>query len=400
MSGSAGAVFNASNRANQRRVVNGVTLNLQAVLAIIGAALVGAIYWFSKWERRRRAVDSEKLDASSGRDSPSYSRRESSRGAPSLGIADADHLATERLGGVVATAGRPAEAAMPAEFLGREVRGFERLSQIDYWVKISGGRDIGRESALAIYREAAAGISKPCGIHGLKAADNTWCDLDGEAEDARFGDLVLSIQLADRSGAIDERELARFSALAAKLATGTGREAAFMTPTENAVSQAAALADFIRHFAAVFVVNVRPGESRQFAGEDIERCAPLVGLEKDRHYYSRFKSMKKTKVTLYSLADMSETGHFDFTNMASFSTRGLIFFTKPAGTRSPGAVFTEMVDTAMAFASRVKGSVALPGKESASQENIDATRASIDKLVAQMAALGVAAGSDEARRIF
>lgn len=302
---------------------------------------------------------------------------------------------------VFGAAAGPVSEKEAAEFSRRPAEGFERLSQIDYWGKITGERDVGRETVLAIYRDGATGFSKARGVYGFKTAEKGWCDLEGETEGSRFTDIVMTIQLADRNGAISEREMTRFSALVSRLSEGTGREFVFMAAVESAFVQADAIAEFARHFDSVFAVNIRPQGAESFHGPTIDRCALQMGLERDdNHYYSRFKPAGKGVVALYSLADLSDTGRFDFDDMKSFSTRGLTFFTRPAVNRSPGAVFAEMVDTAKAFASRIKGEANAPNHNDLSQEEVEATRRSIERVAAEMERLGIPAGSDEAARIF
>ena len=53
------------------------------------------------------------------------------------------------------------------------VDGFDKVSQIDYWVKITGDRDVGRESVLAQYREAASAIDKQTRIYGARMPDQS-----------------------------------------------------------------------------------------------------------------------------------------------------------------------------------------------------------------------------------
>jgi len=302
--------------------------------------------------------------------------------------------------------GLPPFGAQPGHFRRRAVEGFERLSQIDFWAKVTGARDVGRETVLAIYHDSAAGLAKPHGIHGLKVPEKVWCNLEDEAEDSRFADLVVTVQLADSSGAISDTGMTRFSNLVSKLSEGTGREFQFMTTTENAFAQAAAIAEFAEHFDSVFVVNISPSPNQQqgagrFQGAAIDRYAPGMGLERDgNHYYSRFKQVGKGRVRLYSLANRSETGRFDFHDMQSFSSHGLVFFTKPAVNRSPGAVFAEMVDTAKAFAARIQGVVDSPNHGDLSQEEVESIRRSIEQVAAEMERAGIAAGSDEAARLF
>lgn len=302
--------------------------------------------------------------------------------------------------------GLPPFGAQPGRFRRRAIEGFERLSQIDFWAKITGTRDVGRETVLAIYHDGAAGLAKPLSIHGLKVPEKVWCNLEDETEDSRFADLVVTVQLADSSGAISDPEMTRFSNLVSKLSEGTGREFQFMTTTENAFAQAAAIAEFAGHFDSVFVVNISPNPGQQqgagrFQGAAIDRYAPGMGLERDgNQYYSRFKQVGKGRVRLYSLANRSETGRFDFHDMQSFSSHGLVFFTKPAVNRSPGAVFAEMVDTAKAFAARIQGVVDSPNHGDLSQEEVESIRRSIEQVAAEMERAGIAAGSDEAARLF
>jgi FtsZ-interacting cell division protein ZipA len=288
-----------------------------------------------------------------------------------------------------------------SEFTYPKIQGFEKISQIDYWVKIHGDRDVGRESVLAQFNESKASLSKISRIHGIKIPQKNWCDLEEESEDARFGDLIVTIQLADQKGSVNADELNKFSRLVENLSEGTGRSYTFMAPIESALQQAQAISDFVRYYDSIFVINIKPEQSEYFEGGLINRCATQLGLDKcDKQYYVRNKIMGKRKICLYSLANMSESGKFDFDNIKNLKTRGVTFFTKPAANRSPGAVFSEMVDTAKAFAGRIKGQAIAPNHEDLSQEVVDQIRQSIEKVAEDMEEHGMTPGSDEAMRIF
>ncbi len=279
--------------------------------------------------------------------------------------------------------------------------GFDKLSQIDYYVKLSGERDVSRDSVLAIYREGAAGIERTHSIYGLRLPEKVWRDVEQESEEARFGDLVVTIQLVDQVGSVTETDMTRFSSLIMKLSESTGRGFSFMAPIENAHMQAQAIERFKQRFDSIFVVNIRPLESEMFEGAIIERCAKQIGLIADENqFFTRYKPVGKQKVSLYSLANMSDTGEFDMENMRAVNTRGVTFFTRPAINRSPGAVFAEMVDAAKAFASRIKGEVIAPGYEDLSTEDAEAIRSSIEKVAAEMESHGINPGSEEANRLF
>ncbi len=281
--------------------------------------------------------------------------------------------------------------------------GFERLSQIDYYVKLSGGKDVSRDSVLAVYREAAAGISKAHSLHGLRLPDKVWVDVENQSEETRFADLVITIQLADCDGPLVREDLVRFSNMVSKLSESTGRGFSFMTPMECAEQQAAIIDRLRQQFDSIFVLNVRPLEDETFDGAEVERFATHIGLtptSDTRGFFTRFKLVEKQKVRLYSIANMSDSGQFDFATVRGTWLNGVTFFTHPAVNRMPGAVFSEMVDAAKVFASRVKGEMIAPGYEELSNESILTIRRSIEEVAKEMESYGIVPGSPEAIRLF
>ena len=282
-----------------------------------------------------------------------------------------------------------------------KIEGFVRVSQIDYWIKLIGKRDVGRESVLAQYREGTSLITKRHQIFGQKIPQRDWCVLEQEAEGGRFGDLIITLQLADKTGPVSREDLDRFITLAEKLAKGVGYDFTLMAPVESALKQGEAIADFIRHYESVSVIHVKPVVSEYFDGLTINRCASQLGFERSPEgFFVRNQLVNKKKINLYYLANMSRTGVFDFDNMKEMQIRGVTFFTKPVLNRSPGVVFAEMSDTAKACAARIKGNAAVPNHHTLSQKYVDQNRASIEKIAKEMEDLGIACGSEEAMRLF
>ena len=294
-----------------------------------------------------------------------------------------------------AVASDHADAIYPAE-------GFDKLSQIDYYVKLHGERDVSRDSVLAIYRESSIDISKTHSIYGLKQPEKVWRNLEDESEQTRFGELIVTIQLADQNGPVSEYDMTRFSSLIMKLSESTGRGFTFMAPIENAHAQAVAIDRFRKRFDSIYVLNIRPLESDMFEGPVIHRCATQIGLTQDENnFFSRIKPVgKNRKVILYSLANMNDTGEFDMENLRADRTRGVTFFTRPAIHGSPGAVFTEMLDAAKAFASRIKGEIVVPGHDGMSADELEAIRVSIEKVASEMESYGISPGSEGAAKLF
>ncbi|MDA8011235.1 MAG: hypothetical protein MPJ83_02705 [Gammaproteobacteria bacterium] len=370
------------------------TFTLQSALILLGAVVVLAIYLLSRRKYPREDA-AARVDRALRANPPFIRSGDDDEDAEP---AEAELLETPDFAAMDA-AGDGNDGGAPGEFSAQMIEGFERVAQVDYWVKIIGSRDVGREGALAIFHENAGAFTKPRGIHGLKMPDNAWRNLEDEAEGARFGDLVVTIQLADRQGAVSAEEMAAFSQLVSRLSEVTDREFFFMAPVENAIAQARVIADFIAHFDSVSMLRIRPRGEGGFPGEDLHRCALELGMECDRNSYARFKMLGARRVALYTLADGARHGGFDFANMRDFTAREVVFYTKPARNYTPGAVFAEMVSTAKAFAARMEG--ALEGGEAEwSQIAVDERRAAIEQLAAEMARFGIPAGSEEALKIF
>lgn len=291
--------------------------------------------------------------------------------------------------------------ATPIDDIIHPAAGFERLSQIDYYVKLSGERDVSRESVLAVYCEKTIGLTIKHGIFGLHLPDKVWRDLETEPEESRFCDLVVTVQLADKNGPISAHNMTRFSSVITALSETTGRGFAFMAPIENAHQQAIAIDRFRKRFDSIFVVNIKPEDAEFFEGPVIDRYATQIGLSINQNgFYARHKLVGKQKVCLYSLANMSDTGEFDIDNMRAVRTRGVTFFTRPATNRAPAAVFAEMVDAAKVFASRVKGVAIAPGYDALSSDAATAICRSIERAADEMESYGIAPGSEEATRLF
>ena len=279
--------------------------------------------------------------------------------------------------------------------------GFGKLSQIDYWVKFAGEKDLGRETVLAQYNEWAPGIPKSTNIFGLSVSDRQWRNIEKDAEGARFSDLIVTVQLADMNGPIAKAELGRFTNLISQLAQGTGRGFTFMAPVESALQQAENIHRFIRLYDSEYAtIIVRPLNTAQFEGGSIARCAEQIGLEQFGSMYVRFKTAEKKKIILYGLANLTSDGKFDFENLRTLKTDGVAFFTRPVEHRLSGQVYSEMASSAMAFAGRTTGrAVTSKGVELTKNETVR-VRIEIDKQAKEMKNIGIAAGSDEALKLF
>lgn len=294
-----------------------------------------------------------------------------------------------------------ADMIVPPNFVYPDIEGFDKISQIDYWVKLAGKRELDREAVLAQYREGVSYISHATRVFGTRVTDKEWQDLETAPEGMGFLDLVLTIQLTDHTGAISETALTKFTRLVSNLSESTGRGFVFMAPLESAAQQGATIAEFVRHYPARYQLVVRPCTSEYFAGEVVASCAQKIGLEPTvQNTFTRDKTTRGQKVSLYQLANLSPTGEFDFDHIDDMQIKGLTFSTHPACHQNPGAVYAEMVDAARVFAVRAKGEVFTDNAEILTDETGDTIRQCIETIADAMRALGLEPGVDEAIRLF
>ena len=85
--------------------------------------------------------------------------------------------------------------------------------KIDYWARLPGVAPVSRDAALAVFREYEIDLQRPRALHGRTQLGSVWFDLARAPADEVFSDLIVSLQMADRDGAVTESELTRFNNL-------------------------------------------------------------------------------------------------------------------------------------------------------------------------------------------
>ncbi len=284
-----------------------------------------------------------------------------------------------------------------------EIHGFNRLGQIDYWVRFHGGSDIDKETLEAQYEDLFNTLGKPTRLYGIRTSDQTWINVLGNTGGGeRFVTLIVSLQLVDSAGAITRNELNRFTSMVTQFSERMGKDITFMAPLESALEQATALSEYVKLFDSPSMVFVVPEkEDHSIHGKEIDLCASQLGLEAYKtNYYVRTKKIQKNKILLYGVANMSDEGTFDFQNMENLHSPGLVFFFRPLFHQAPGSVLSEMVSTAKSIAGRIGAKAITPEGEELTVAMTTKIRADIEKQSREMAICGLKSGSDTILRVF
>ncbi len=291
----------------------------------------------------------------------------------------------------------PEEVVSSGDDAGQE----EPFGSIDFIVFLPGEAVVQRDAALGIYKQHEYLIDKPHRLYGQREGRQAWGNLARDPEQARYGLLALALQLADRSGPVNESQLNAISQIGLKLADALDRPTRFNMTFEQALERAAALDKFCSAFDVIATINILTDSAPMFRGPAIERAAQEAGLEfGSRNIYHRAGRQEGPCELLYSLANLYQPGSFDPLRLDVFQTQGLTLFMSVPAVPEPSAVFKEMVETARLLARRLGGRLFDTDHKPLTDGGLRAIQTQIQDIADRMAEQGIAPGCLNAVRLF
>jgi len=271
--------------------------------------------------------------------------------------------------------------------------------RIDYWARLSGDELVDRDSVLSLFREYEINLEHPRAVHGRSHPGRIWLDLEQAGSDELFTDLVVSLQLADHSGPVEETELTRFNSLIVALAEGLYRRCQLDSSIEDALPQARRLDRFCKAYDMLAILNIKPIGETSFSGKDTERVMQRSGMrlgdQNIFHYYDPRNGRSQ-----FSLANRYQPGYFSHTDLIAGSFWGLTMFMSIPRCTEPSKSFGEMLSVAEYLASELNGSLADPDSGQLSPAHLALIQRQVHGVGESMKRLGVTPGGEEALRLF
>ena len=228
--------------------------------------------------------------------------------------------------------------------------------EIEYVAKYDNAKPIERDALLAIYRRHDYMFARKIHIFGLNELTDLWCDIERELASSRFTDFGVSIQLADREGALSKKEMNYFSKMVLDFSDTLDVPFQFSMDIEAALEKAVALDEVGRRYDAMAVLNIVPKGRTGFRMADIDSCS------KDLHMYSesngvfiKSKGHKQAPKILYRMASMDSSGRFGGDVNMQSRVHDLVVYMNVPATEEPLQVFDEMVEDAMNMATWLDG---------------------------------------------
>lgn len=366
--------------------------DLQLGLLGIGVLVVAAVFGFNKWQE---AKIRRKAGTAVGRHSgaPADVVQEKAVGggprvAPAPRQDEADSSATERvehtLGPVGASAVDPALKAAPRAGL---------VEGVDYVVDVECAEPVSGEKVRAAIAAYLGDVQRPVLWDGFDLGADSWTP---GGDQGRYERLRVGLQLANRSGAATETEIASFAASAQALASALAGVAECPDPKGSA-SNAQALDRFCADVDVQIGFNLVKADGGAFPGTKIRTLAEAAGcrLEADGHYRRR----DDAGAELFALANL-DGGRFVAETMRDLVTRGLaITLDVPHAPAGPNA-FRRFLDFARQIANTLDGRLVDDNKKPLTDAAYAQIAAQLESVHTTMAAHGITPGSRLALRLF
>lgn len=246
---------------------------------------------------------------------------------------------------------------------------------------------------LAALLDALRHIGKPVRAMG-KREDGVWEAVVGPGRES-YTALELGLQLADRSGAASLNQIEAFCSTLYEFAAEHGG-AVSCPDQEAALEEAQALDLFCIEVDVLIGLNVVAPDGRPFRMADILRLAAEAGmtLQADGTYALR----NPQGATLYTLSNQAEQP-FQAGDESGLTHGVTLLFDIP--TVADGSrVFDQMAGLGNRMASTLGGHLVDDNGKHVSQDSLQKIRERLAEAYASMAARGIPAGGDRARRLF
>lgn len=376
--------------------------DLQLALLGFGVLVIGLVVAYNAWQERkyRREVE-RRFEGSQGdallgtrpkATAPEASGASDERIEPTVSLPRTEEPSLAEGGGERGTV--TAAEARRAPVSGRGID--DEPLALDEAIHCSVRLTLSEPLPAARVAEAVEGSFPKPVRWAVQLQNGPWLDLGRGALDESVEAVVGSLQLADRTGSVDEETVADFFVHMERAAQRL--LAVAVLPERQAVlARARALDDFCADVDVLLGVNVVSSGGSPFLGTKLQALAEAHGMRLAAD--GTFQYRDEAGRLLYALANQ-EPARFDAESLRSLRTHGVtLLFDVP---RVPGGlmVFDEMMRFARQLADALKGRLVDDNLKALTEEGIAHIRGELAAIYARMEAQGVPAGSRRALSLF
>ena len=267
--------------------------------------------------------------------------------------------------------------------------------------RIKNDAAIEQQGLLSLFRKHDFKFQRQVHIFGLNQLTDMWRDIEFELPSARFTELGVSIQLADRDGAMSQKELHDFQQMVLEFTDFYDAPFEFSMEIDDALKQALALDQIGRRYDSMAVLNVVPKSKAGFRIADIESCARDLMMSTDKNgIFMKTIGSKNNISVLFRLACTDGTGQFGVTAGASTPVHDLVVYMNVPATSDPESVFQEMVRDANSLATWLEGKVVDRNGRVMTQRSYSVLMQQVSDIAFSMQQDGFTPGDAVAKKLF
>lgn len=272
---------------------------------------------------------------------------------------------------------------------------------VDLVARVKNEKAIEQQELLVILRKHDYKFSRKIHLYGLNELTDLWRDVEHELPSARFLELGISIQLADRDGCMTKKEMHDFQQMVLEYADRYDARIEFSMDLDEALNQATKLDEIGRRFGSMAVLNVVPKSKSGFRLADIESCARDLRMNSDNQgVFIKTKGQKQALSVLYRLACTDGSGQFGITSGSMTAVHDLVVYMNVPATEEPVAVFQEMVSDANNLATWLDGKVVDRNGKAMTQRSYSLLMSQISDIALKMQREGLQPGDAVSKKIF
>lgn len=267
--------------------------------------------------------------------------------------------------------------------------------------RMKNSEPIEQQALLSLFRTHDLKFHRNVHIYGLNQLTDIWQDIEFELPSARFVELGVAIQLADREGGMSKKELHDFQQMVLEFSNKFDAPFEFSMDLDEALEQAKLLDQIGRRYDSMAVLNVVPKNKAGFRMADLESCARDLMMSSDKNgIFLKTSGYKDNVKVLFRLACTDGSGQFGISSASTTAVHDLVVYMKVPATEEPDTVFQEMVQDASSLATWLEGKVVDRNGRAMNQRSFSVLMQQIAEISSNMHKDGLIPGDAVCKKLF
>ena len=273
------------------------------------------------------------------------------------------------------------------------------VSELVARIKIK--KPLEQQELMTLLRQHDFKFHRAIHLYGLNQLTDLWCDVERELSSAQFVDLGLSIQLADRNGAMSGKEAHDFQQMVLAFTNKYDAPFDFSMDLDEALEQGQRLDKIGVRYDSMAVLNIVSKSRAGFRVADVESCARDLIMSPDRSgVFLKTAGQRNDLSVLYRLACSDGQKNHGIRESNVNPIQDLVLYMNVPATANPELVFQEMIDDANKLATWLEGKVVDRHGRAITQRSLNSLLAKVSEISHGLRSVGVQPGDALSKKLF